>query len=200
MTTTRAEVEITVTMRPTSGGQARSAVTRACPVVVPTRPGSGDDAVVTVLTAQASLADAAHLLVADLSQTMAHLLVADPPEAARPREVGLHGGLVMRIKGMYGQKAPLNAVQLDMLPMGSVVEQAVGPRAGRRWQQQGHFAQCHERLGTSEISAWRQMAVPGVPPVLRMRRADELALTCSLRLVHAPGVPDPRPTTEGETR
>lgn len=200
---TRAEVEVSVTMRPTAGGQARSAVTRACPVVVPTAPDSRDDVVATVLTAQASLADAAHLVVEDLAQTIAHLLVADPPEPARHRDVGLAPHLAMRIKNLYGQRAPLDAVKLDLLPLGSVVEQVGGRHPGRQWRQEGYFSQTHERLGTTEISAWRQVPVPGLPPVLRVRRADELALMARLRLVHAPGAPDPRPTTEqerGETR
>ncbi|SPT53776.1 Uncharacterised protein [Actinomyces bovis] len=194
----RVEVEVTVTMRPTSGGPAHSSVARVCPVVVSTVSSSRDDVVETINSARSCLIDCSSLVLVDLADTVAHLLVADPPPPAGFRDVCLTPDMAIRIRGMYSLARPLSAVELDLLPAGSVVECRAGRHVGRQWRQDGWFARTHKRLGTSEVTAWQQIPVPSLPPVLRVRRADELALTYALRLVHVPGVSAPHSASRQE--
>lgn len=183
----RAEVEITITMWPTGGQEPISAVSRACPVVVPTELDSRDDVVATIHTATASLVDGASLALVELAEGMARGLVAAPPDAARPRDVGINGALAGRIKAMYGRN--LSAVDLDVLPLGSVVEVTTGRHKGRHFMQEGAFRLTHQGARAIETSAWRDYRRDGQGFAVRM--ASELVFIGSLRLVHAPGAPNP---------
>lgn len=194
----RLPLEVQVVLRPTVGLTSVSqvsAATRTCPDLS-TTPGGGASATVAVVDAAVSeVVSAVTTLAHDLARaTVVGLVGAPPLPQPRPADVGLGMDLAARVKAMY-QARGLSAVDLDMLPCGSVVEQRRRAGGHLRWVQDGEFRLTGVRGGTATASAWRVLEAGSGVRGFRVRRSEELAMYGALRLVHAPGVP--RPSTGG---
>ena len=194
----RVSMEVTVQVRPT-GAPASAAVTRTCPDVALTQGGGASDAVCAVTRVTEEVTRAIAALAPEVARAVATAQVGGQEPAqvlAVRREVGLPVEMARLVRGLYDKGEPLTALDLDLLPMGSMVRD----ERGRLWRQDGNFRLVTSQGPGIESSAWRHMGATGRQEGMAVRRADELALIRRLRLVLVPGLDRPQQESTAPSR